>query len=276
MKALLCLLFLTSCSHLFYQPTNQQYFSPPQFKLAYQERTFKSGDGTKLHSWFLPAASAPVKGTIILFHGNAQNLSSHFLNLAWTIKQGFNLFIFDYRGYGLSHGRPSQKGLNMDALAALAEAQRLNTENGNGKFIVFGQSFGGVVSMRALSEYPDLDKVDLVVQDSTFSSYIEIAWEKLTDHWLLYALSPLAFLAVSDDYSSHRQLPAMTRPTLVIVGEKDFVIPAKLGRNIYQKIGSEQKWIWELQQGRHIDVFHGPNEIYREKFAALIESLSRE
>lgn len=275
MLRLLCLLLLTSCSHLFYQPTERQYFIPTQFKLVYHEHFFKSQDGTKLHSWFLPAATSPAKGTIILFHGNAQNLSSHFLNLAWTVKQGFNLFIFDYRGYGQSKGRPSQSGLNMDSLAALAYAHKLNAENGNGKFIVYGQSLGGVVAMRALSDYEQIDDVDLVVQDSTFSSYIEIAWEKLTGHWILYPFTPLAFLAVSDDYSSHRKLATMKRPTLVIVGEKDFIIPAKLGRTIYQKVGSEKKWLWELSEGRHIDVFHGPNESYREKFLSLVDSLDR-
>lgn len=275
MKIVILLLFITGCSHLFYQPSRKQFFSPEQFKLTYKDIYFESLDGTKLHSWFFPV-TGKAKGTIILFHGNAQNLSTHFMNLAWIIKQGYNLFIFDYRGYGKSEGEPDQKGIYEDALAALGKGRELNLTHGGGLYIVYGQSLGGIISMRALADYKDISAVDLIVQDSTFSSYKKIAFDRMTSRWFLYPLSPLAYLTVSDEYASDKIIHCIKNPTLVIVGQKDPVIPQSFGKQIFKEIGSKKKWLWKLPEGVHIDVFHGGQESYREKFLQLLESIHKE
>jgi fermentation-respiration switch protein FrsA (DUF1100 family) len=275
-KIFILLFFLSSCSHVFYQPSAHQYLEPKQWKLEYQDLFFKSLDGTKLHSWFFPAAAPRAKGTVVFFHGNAQNLSTHFMSMVWIQKQGYNLFIFDYRGYGKSEGVPNQEGVNLDALAALEKGRELNTQYGNGKFIVYGQSLGGMISLRALADYKELDQVDLVVQDSTFSSYTGIAFNKLTSRWFLYPFSPLAYLLISNTFASEKIFDQIKRPLLVIVGEKDPVIPAKFGKKIYKGIHTTPKWIWKLPEGGHIDVFHGAHLPYREKFLNLLEGLKGE
>lgn len=270
---LLLLFILQSCGHLFYQPSRDEFYNPKQFKLSYEDVYFQAKDGTKLHGWLLGSQAQPIKGTIVHFHGNAQNITTHFLNLAWLVKQGFNIFIFDYRGYGKSEGKASQEGLYQDALAALKKGMELH--NHQGKFIVYGQSLGGVVSLRALADYSELAKVDLIVMDSTFDSYRDIAFDKLTSRWFLYPVSPLALIAVSDAYASDEIFEKITNPTLVIVGMKDHIIPAKFGKRIYQGIAAQEKWLWKLPLGGHIDVFHGPNESYRSDFVKLVDSLGR-
>jgi fermentation-respiration switch protein FrsA (DUF1100 family) len=270
---LLLLFILQSCGHLFYQPSRDEFYHPRQFKLSYEDVHFQAKDGTKLHGWFLASQVQPVKGTIVHFHGNAQNITTHFLNLSWLVKQGFNIFIFDYRGYGKSEGKASQEGLYQDALAALKKGKELH--NTQGKFIVYGQSLGGIVSLRALADYPDLSKVDLIVMDSTFDSYRDIAFDKLTSRWFLYPVSPLALVAVSDAYAADEIFEKIKTPTLVIVGLKDSIIPAKFGKRIYKGIDAQEKWLWKLPMGRHIDVFHGPNESYRSDFLKLVDSLDR-
>jgi uncharacterized protein len=270
---ILFLLMLQSCGHLFYQPSRDEFYNPKQFKLSYEDIHFKAADGTKLYGWFLPSQVQPVKGTIVHFHGNAQNITTHFLNLAWLVKQGFNIFIFDYRGYGKSEGKANQAGLYLDALAALDKGKELHKNQG--KFIVYGQSLGGIVSLRALADYKDLKAVDLIVMDSTFDSYRDIAFDKLTSRWFLYPVSPLALVAVSDAYASDEVFDKIKNPTLVIVGMKDYIIPAKFGKRIYKGIAAQEKWLWKLPVGGHIDVFHGPNESYRPAFIKLVESLSR-
>jgi uncharacterized protein len=273
MKTLILLFFLQGCGHLFYQPSANEFYNPRQFKLNYQDIYFQASDGTRLHGWLLASQVQPVKGTIVHFHGNAQNISTHFLNLAWLVKQGFNIFIFDYRGYGKSEGKANQAGLYQDALAALDKGRELHQNQG--KFIVYGQSLGGIVSLRALADYKHLAEVDLIVMDSTFDSYRDIAFDKLTSRWFLIPISPLALVAVSDAYASDDVFDQIKNPTLVIVGQKDFIIPAKFGKRIYKGIAAGQKWLWKLPEGGHIDVFHGPNESYRSEFLQLIESLSR-
>lgn len=271
---LLMIGLVQACSHVFYQPGDHQYLDPAQFKMKYQDITFTSKDGTELHGWFFPSTQKP-KGTIVQFHGNAQNISTHFLTLAWITREGYNVFIFDYRGYWKSKGTPNQKGVYEDALAALAKGRELNQKNGNGQFIVYGQSLGGIISLRALADYPYVNEVDLIVQDSTFSSYQDIAFNRLAAHWFLVPFSPLAYLLVSDEYASDEVFDKIRRPVLVVLGQKDPIIPQKFGKKIFKGVGSDKKWLWKIPDGGHIDIFHNGHESYRAEFLALLEELRR-
>lgn len=276
MKWILIFLFiLQGCSHLFYQPIKPHYVDPKQFKLTYSDIALKSKDGTNLHGWFFPTTSSKVKGTIVQFHGNAQNISTHFYSLMWLVHEGYNLFTFDYRGYGKSEGDPDQKGVYEDALAAMEKAKELHEANGKGLLIVYGQSLGGVISLRALPDFKDHKKIDLLVLDSTFSSYRLIAFDKLTDHWFLVPFSILTPVLVSDKYASSDVFDKLEEPTLVIVGEKDRVVPAKFGKKIYENISPAKKWLWDVPDSQHIDVFHHGKNEYRQKFLQFLDELGR-
>ena len=74
----------------------------------------------RLHGWFLPA-QIPSRGTILFLHGNAENVSTHIGSVAWLPAEGFNVFLIDYRGYGLSEGVPTLDGLHRDVEAAIAK-----------------------------------------------------------------------------------------------------------------------------------------------------------
>jgi fermentation-respiration switch protein FrsA (DUF1100 family) len=266
---------LSACTHVYYQPIKPHYIDPAQLKLKYEDVYFDSKDGTKLHGWFFNSGSEKPKGTIVHFHGNAQNLSTHFFNTVWLTKEGYDLFIFDYRGYGKSEGKPDQEGIYYDALAAMGKGHELFKNRESQKFIIYGQSLGGIISLRALADFKYRDEVDLVVQDSTFSSYKDIGFDVLTRRWFIAWLSPLAYVLVSDKYGSYKILDKIKTPALVIVGQKDQIIPQKFGKEIYKKLGSPQKWLWKLPNGSHIDIFHHEQGIYRKKFLEFLDRLSR-
>lgn len=274
---LLILMIFVSCSHVFYQPASDTYYTPEQFNLSYEDLYYPSKDGTNLNGWLIKAdPKVKRKGLIVHFHGNAQNISSHFLNLAWIANEGFDIFIFDYRGYRNSKGRPDQKSVYEDAISSLNFGHGLfkkRKTDDKEKFIVFGQSLGGIISLRAMADFENQDKVDLLVMDSTFMSYQGIAFDKLSSIWFLYPFSPLAYLLVSDAYASDKTLDKVQRPTLVIVGEKDKTIPSKFGKKIYKYSRAPRRWIWKLEEGRHIDVFHINQGKYRSEFIKLIDSL---
>lgn len=264
-----------SCSHVFYQPSPKHFVDPAQFKLKYEDVYFNSTDGTKLHGWFFKAKTDKPKGTIVQFHGNAQNISTHFFSLIWLIEHGYNLFTFDYRGYAKSEGKPSQAGIYQDALAAFDKAREFNQLHGNGKFVIYGQSTGGAIALRAIPDYKYYNDIDLIVMDSAFSSYQDIAFDKLTSRWFLYPISPLAFVLVSDKYAADEVFNKITKPTLVIVGQKDQVVPQKLGKVIYKGIKTKEKWLWKLPNGNHIDAYHHDKGIYRQKFVDFLEGISQ-
>jgi len=278
MRIIFLLLFAIlgqGCSHVFYQPSPKHFVDPAQFKLKYEDVTFTSSDGTKLHGWFFKAKNAKPKGTIVQFHGNAQNISTHFFSLIWPIDHGYNLFTFDYRGYAKSEGKPTQAGIYLDALAALDKAREFNQLNGNGKFVIYGQSTGGAIALRAIPDYKFYKDIDLIVMDSAFSSYQDIAFDKLTSRWFLYPMGPLAFVLISDAYAADKVFQKITRPTLVIVGQKDQVVPQKFGKIIYKGIKTKEKWLWKLTNGNHIDAYHHDKGIYRQKFLDFLDGISQ-
>ena len=89
--AVLMALSFSGCAYLmFYHPNTIEYQTPSAYGLAYQNVYFKSSDTTMLHGWFVPAAGNP-SGTVIHFHGNAQNMTAHFSYVSWLPLRGFNL-----------------------------------------------------------------------------------------------------------------------------------------------------------------------------------------
>lgn len=273
-KYILIFLFaISSCSNLFYQPSRTFYADPEKYVSKLENIWFNSKDATELNGWWMPAAIKP-KGSIVFFHGNAQNISAHFLNLVWITQYGYNVFIFDYRGYGQSDGVPNQRGVHQDALAGLNEGWKLHQKVvPYGKFIVYGQSLGGIISLRAIPDFEQNNKIDLIVQDSTYLSYQKMGFDKLSDSWLTFLFSPLGYVIVSDEYASDKVLKDIKNPLLVIVGEKDRVVPAKFGKEIYKKSVSKKKWIWKIEDGDHIDVFASHGQKYRLEFLKLLSEL---
>ena len=123
-------------------------FTPDGLQLKHEEVYFHTEDGKRLHGWFFPLDGAfPV---ILFCHGNAGNISHRLFNVELLLKHGLQVFIFDYRGYGKSSGRPSEKGLYKDGLAAydyLINERHILPE----QIIMFGRSLGAAVAIEAIT-----------------------------------------------------------------------------------------------------------------------------
>src|SRR5574341_868653 len=112
--------FVEGCDGLFYHPSRNAFLDPASIGFPFQDVGFNSLDGTRLHGWFFAPKDGPerAKATVIHFHGNAENISTHFQAVAWLAREGFNVFVFDYRGYGQSDGKPNPEGIEEDEVAA--------------------------------------------------------------------------------------------------------------------------------------------------------------
>ncbi|MEI8345838.1 MAG: alpha/beta hydrolase [Pseudomonadota bacterium] len=268
----------TSCTSLFYQPNRVLYAHPAQLMIKdFQDLHWKSGEAN-LNAWYfnpnaLKAKKSKIapKGLILFFHGNAQNISSHFLNLTWILPQGYDFVIFDYRGYGLSSGQPNPDGVYQDSMTAMEEAWKIYKDNGYQKFIVFGQSLGGAIALRAMQDFIETPQISLLALDSTFLSYKKIAFDRLTSFWATFLLSPLAYLIVSDAYSPKDYVSQVPVRTLVIHGLKDQIIPFKFGEEIYNKL-PDRKQFWQIPEGTHIDSFAAHGDKYQKQFVELLNS----
>ena len=99
---LLLAAFLGGCAQgIFYQPDRVVYETPAAAGLKFEEVRFASDDGTRLSGWMIPSADAAAprsaKGTVIHFHGNAQNMTAHWRFAGWLAQRGFNVFVFGDR-----------------------------------------------------------------------------------------------------------------------------------------------------------------------------------
>ena len=247
-------LSLTGCTHLFFQPSKEVFADPADFGLRSEAVKFKSVDGTELTGLFFPSSGTAL-GTIVHFHGNARNMTSHFPFSAWLAKEGFNVFILDYRGYGASGGKPSLDGLVLDAKAALEQAKKLPGAEAD-KIIIFGQSLGGAVAVAAIGESGF--KPAALVLEGTFYSYKGVGSAVLRKRWWTWPFSWLPWLTVSGRHSPSDYIGAITCPKLFIHSEKDFIVPFSQGRKLYNA-AVPPKEFWPVPYG-HIDAFYSQRE----------------
>ena len=166
------------------------------------------------------------------------------------------------------------KGVYDDSHAALDFAGELYKKKNYKKLILIAQSLGGNILMRAVSEHALAKQASLLVVDSTFLSYQEMASDRLQSVWFLYPFSILTGLLVSDEYSAMDHAKNIKLPTLVIHGKKDSVVPFKFGKEVYETLTTKTKEFWQVEEGRHISTLGNGKKETEEKFLEFIERLS--
>jgi len=269
--AVCLLLSQGACSGLLFHPSKTMERTPDQLGLAYEDVYFKTEDGIKLHGWYLPAAGKPV-GTILFVHGNAENISTHIFNVAWLPAKGFNVFLFDYRGYGLSQGSPSLPGVHRDFAAALHWLLKRPFAAAHG-VVVFGQSLGAGVAIYGVAHSDVKAHIRALVAESALSSYRDIAREKLAGFFLTWPLQwPLSY-TLPDKYSPIYAIPHIKHiPILIIHGDRDPIVPLHHGERLYAAANAPKQF-WRVKGGGHIQAF--AFDEYREKLVMYLDDVYR-
>lgn len=259
-------LSLIGCvQNLFYQPDNILYDTPNKAGLSFEEVSFASQDGTTLTGWFIPAkgVSDPkqAKGTVIHFHGNAQNISAHWRFAQWLPEHGYNLFAFDYRGYGTSKGSPNVKGVFEDSHAAINYVRQRPDVNPD-KLVIFGQSLGGTNAIAAVGS-GNQQGIRAVIIEATFSSYSAIASDKVSGAGYL----------MNDDYSAQRFIANISPIPLVLIhGTADKIIGLQHTEHLLA-LAREPKQMIVVPGGGHIEAF-APKFVktYQAQLLAFLDS----
>ncbi len=247
LKILFILFVVAFCVYLvprvainfFYYPDDKIYGPDPW---SAESVEFTAKDGTRLQGWFIPSSTGPADNaiaTIIHAHGNAGNMSAHWPLVSWLPERNFNVFMFDYRGFGKSKGTLSQAGLLDDTQSAINVVRHRSDVNPQ-RLVLFGQSIGGANILDVIGQ-GDREGIRAVILDSTFASYATIA-----------SVSPI--------------------PLLLIHDKADHVIPWQHSEKLYS-LAKEPKRLILIPDGEHIDAFsdrHG--DVYREQMVDFILS----
>ena len=198
--------------------------------LRAEDVTFTTDDGVTLHGWFVPAASTPARFTVIVFNGNAGHRGMRAPLAAALGRHGVATLLFDYRGYGDNAGSPSEEGFARDARAARAYVTT-RADVDTSRIVFFGESLGAAVALRLATESPPF----ALVLRSPFTSMTEIGRHH-------YPFLPVRWL-LRDRYPSLERAVNVSCPTLVILGDRDSIIPPEQSRRLHAAISAEKRLV---------------------------------
>lgn len=269
LSALLSALVAAGCSSLFFHPTREVEWTPARDNVPYRDLRFESADGVPLHGWLLCPRHGAPRGTVLFLHGNAQNIGDHVPPILWIVEAGYEVFAFDYRGFGNSGGKPDIPGVHADARAAVGKLLSLPGASPS-RYVVFGQSLGGAIAVHTVANLPPEARPAALILDSPFAGYRRIVRDKLSEIWITWPFAWPASVFVSDEYSPERWIGRTgPGPVVVIHGTRDEVVPYEHGKILYEK-AKEPKGFWTSEGSGHIMSLWNPP--VREQFLAFLDA----
>ncbi len=239
-----------------YRPVREVSFTPDELGLDFESVVFKSGDGLLLSGWYVPAESAEL--TVLFCHGNGGNMFHRLDSINIFYNLGLNCFIFDYRGYGSSEGKPGEEGTYLDVMAAykwLTEEKKVSPAD----IIIFGRSLGGSIAAQLASKV----EARTLVIESVFTSYVDIGRK-------FYPYMPVRWFA-RFSYKTIDYIKDVLCPVMIIHSRNDEIVPFEFGLELYEA-ANEPKELVEILGG-HNDSFLVSGEIYKNAWTNWLKFL---
>ncbi len=240
-------------SHYVYYPERILSTDPGNVGLPFENVSFETADRVRLSGWFIPHQNA--RGVILFCHGNAGNISHRLDSIQIFHQLGLDVFIFDYRGYGQSEGKPSESGTYQDVAAAWHYLVAVSQLPPN-RIIVFGRSLGGAVAAWQARTH----KPGLLVLESTFTSVPDLASQ-------MYPYLPVRLLS-RFKYDTREYLEGVACPVLIVHSRDDEMMPFGHGQQLFAA-ASEPKRFLEIS-GSHNEGFIISGKHYQEGLNAFI------
>ena len=229
---------------------------PEDFGLQARDLYFETQDGVKLHGWLF--ARDPEAPFLLWCHGNAGNISHRLDNIALLQQKGINVFIFDYRGYGKSQGSVSEQGFYRDTEAAWETLIREGPVP-PARVVLFGRSLGCAMAADLASRVPAAG----LILESGFPH--------------LGAMAKVHYPFVFSERLLAHRFDALSRvskikiPLLVIHGDRDSIVPIRLGRRLFETAPEPKAW-YEIKGAGHNDTYLVGGQDYFRKLRETIGS----
>ena len=189
----------------------------------------RAADGTRLHGWLRHGAEeAACPGLVVYFGGNAEEVSGQVLDA--DALAPWSLAAFNYRGYGLSEGRPSEAALVADALVAY-DRFAVREDVDPARIVVFGRSLGGGVAVQLAAAR----SVRGVVLVSPFDSLKSVGRRH-------YPFVPVSLL-LRHPFDSVARAPDIEAPLLVLAGERDRIVPSTHSKRLFDAWRGPKRWV---------------------------------
>ncbi len=258
--------------HLVFHPQAELEATPAAANLPYEDVWLTAADGVKLHAWYIPAdagpagegaraADDPPRAVVLFCHGNAGNISHRLPTM--TLHHGFgaDVFIFDYRGYGRSEGRPDEEGTYRDAEAAFDWLIRGRGVPA-GRIVVHGRSLGGAVAAHLATTR----KPGGLIVEASFSDITDLGAEMF---WWL----PVRWLS-RVGYKTAEYLEGVECPVMVIHSREDDMIPFHHGERNFAAANEPKRFL--PIRGPHNGGFLLSSETYDPAVAGFLRDVLRD
>lgn len=242
---------------------------PSDLGLKAEDIAFKSTDGVRLSGWFIP--NSKTKSAIIVMHGYPAD-KANLLGIAEFLAKDFNVFLFDFRGFGKSEGRFTTAGY-LEKNDLLGAIRYLEEDKKITKVGLYGFSLGGAVALMA-----DHENVKAIVSDSAYARLSHMS-ERMYNIFsiLKYPLAYLTkiygivFLRINiDDVNPADNIKNIRIPILIIHAEKDSQIPVSEAYLLHEANKKSELWIVE-------DAEHGvTHSVNREKYEKRVLDFFKE
>jgi len=208
-------------------PSREMAITPSVLEMPWEDIYFKTRDRITLNGWLFKNPKAV--STLIFAHGNAGNMSDRLFKIKFFHGLGLNVFIFDYRGYGKSEGKPSEAGVYLDAQGAYDYLQARGDIDMK-HIILYGASLGGAVVIDlAVHRH-----VALLVVESSFTNARDMAN-------VFYPFVPLIFLSLK--FNSIEKVRGLTVPKLFIHSPEDQVVPYWIGQKLFDAANEPKEFL---------------------------------
>ncbi|MBL1176520.1 alpha/beta hydrolase [Pantanalinema sp. GBBB05] len=285
---LLLIAYFSTCLWLFlrqrdliYRPSSQLAMLPSAsaFNLPYQDIWVPiARSHSRLHAWWIPAPSRQEKfallpnepinilttpKTMLYLCGVGRNMGDYnYLARVSAFRQlGFSVFVFDYRGYGLSQGSfPHELQVYEDSQAAwnyLRDVRRIPAK----QIVIYGESLGGAIAIDLAIKHPNAGGL---IMQSSFTAMAEVI-----QHRKVLQLFPINLL-LTEKFNSLAKIRSLHIPVLFLHGQADSVVPFAMSQQLYDA-ASEPKQLFLIPDADHVRIYQPGNHSYLKAIQQFVQ-----
>lgn len=226
----------------------------------FSDPLFVDGEDGKLGCWY--NNEFPDGLTMIHFHGNGETVADYLDEFAPRIASfGVNLFLAEYRGYGMSEGEPKLAAMLAD-IPAMVAASGVEPA----RLVFFGRSLGSLYASHAASLYPGA--AGLVLESGIADPLERILLR--VEPWQMETTPEELLAEVWRVLNQREKLAAFRGRTLVLHAMNDDIVPVSHGE-LFHVWANEPKELVNFERGDHNNI----REVNRERYYGHLEKFIR-
>jgi len=223
--------------HLIYLPQKLSEDAMKSRATALRITLWPAG-GADVSGFLAEPPATSVKGTVIVFHGNAGTALARTYYVDSLTRLGYRVILAEYPGYAARPGRPNEQAIVSDAV----QTTRIASETYGPPLFLVGESLGaGVAAAAAAQDDLAIEGLLLITPWDTLPNMAQSAYWFLPARWL-----------VRDTYDNITHLSLYRGRIAVVMAEDDEIVPTRLTQNLYQSL-TQEKRLWTLPGAGHND-----------------------